>query len=270
MKYLVVAVVLLMTLSSFSQSINDYEYVIIPEQYSFAENVDEYQLNSLTQFLFNKFGFQSFRERDNKPFILKVNDCNVLYADVESNSSFLSTKLKVILKDCNDKVIFISEEGKSKNKDYKKSYHEALRSAFISIQELKYKYNGNTHENTKPDKDTAPKAQEVEVVEEVVTPKEEEVIVEVEEQEVVEVKEVSSIIGTYQSVDGFYKLVVVEDNLTIFEGKQKIGTAIINDNKKYEVLTTQFSGKGYFKNDTFIVDRIVKGVGVVQMIFSKN
>ncbi len=268
MKLPLIALLLLIHFSSFAQSVNDYQYVIIPEKYDFAKNIDEYQLNSLTQFLFNKYGFDSYRVRDEKPLGLTNGSCEALYADVESTSNYIVSRLKVVLRDCKGEIVYISEQGKSKHKDFKKSYHEALRNAFASIEELKYAYNGKSQENAKPEETVTSTEQEVEIVEEVITPTKEEIVVAIEEQEVVE--ESLSIVGKYQSADGFYTLVVAEDNLTIFEGNKKIGTAITNDNKAYEVLTTQFNGKGYFKNNTFIVDRVVKGIGVVQMIFSKK
>jgi len=273
MKLPLIAVLLLLHLTSFAQSVNDYQYVIVPEKYDFAKSIDEYQLNSLTQFLFNKYGFDAYRERDQKPFGLEKGGCNALYAKVESNSNFRISRLKVILEDCEGRIIFVSEEGRSKEKEYKRSYHEALRDAFTSIQELQYSYNGTSQEKKKEEETTAPKEQpkiqpETEI-NETVTSKPA-----VVDQAVTEVKEevgtITSAEGTYQSADGFYRLVVKEDNLTIFEGALKIGTAITNDNKTYEVLTTQFTGKGYFENNTFIVDRTVKGIGNVKMIFSKS
>lgn len=274
MKLPLIAVLLLIHFSSFAQSVNDYQYVIIPEKFDFARSIDEYQLNSLTQFLFNKYGFDSYRERDEKPFGLENGGCNALYANVESRSNFRISRLKVILEDCDGNVIFVSEEGRSKEKEYKKSYHEALRDAFISIQELQYSYNGTSQEKKKTTETTVGSKEESKEEpeadrEEVVTSKPavvEEAVEEVKE----EVETITSTEGTYQSADGFYTLVVKEDNLTIFEGKQKIGTAITNDNKTFEVLTTQFTGKGYFENNTFIVDRTVKGIGIVKMIFSKS
>ncbi|WP_299211557.1 hypothetical protein [uncultured Dokdonia sp.] len=270
MKLSLIALLLLIHVTSFAQSVQDYQYVIIPEKYDFAKNIDEYQLNSLTQFLFNKYGFEAYKERDEKPFGFEYGSCDALYADVESDSNFLVARLKVVLKDCEGQVVFTSEQGKSKEKDFKRAYHEALRKAFISIEELEYTYNGTSHEDTKSDETVTSKKPEIKIVEEQIKPKQEEAVKEIEEQVIVQIKEMSSITGSYQSADGFYTLVVTEDNLTIFEGTQKIGTAITNDNKMYEVLTTQFSGKGYFKNNTFIVDRVVKGIGVVQMIFSKS
>ncbi len=276
MKLPLIAFLLLIHFSSFAQSVNDYQYVIIPEKFDFAKNVDEYQLNSLTQFLFNKYGFDAYRERDEKPAGLENGSCNALYANVESDSNFRISRLQVILEDCNGNVVFVSEQGRSKEKEYKKSYHEALRDAFISIQELQYSYNGTSHEKKETAETTPPKEepkeeskeQPEEEIKEIITPQP--AVVEQAVTEVEEVETITSAEGTYQSADGFYTLVIKEDNLTILEGTQKIGTAITNDNKTYEVLTTQFTGKGYFENNTFIVDRTVKGIGIVKMIFSKS
>lgn len=267
MKYLVIATLLLLHFSSFAQSVHDYEYVVIPEQFSFAKSVDKYQLNSLTQFLFNKYGFEAYKVRDQKPPGFQIGDCNALYADVESESSFITAKLKVVLKDCNGEVVFISEKGKSKEKVYKKAYQEALRNAFLSIGELKYVYNGKTQEDTTTEVVTPTPVPEAK--KEVVVVKEEAPVKETVEVVVKEI-EITSILGAYQSADGFYRLVVEDDTITIYEGNTKIGTAIANDNNTYEVLTTQFSGKGKFDANTFVVDRVVKGIGVVKMIFSKS
>ena len=47
--------------SSFSQkSLSDYTYVVISEQFEFQNEKDKYQLNSLTKFLYNKYGLHAF------------------------------------------------------------------------------------------------------------------------------------------------------------------------------------------------------------------
>lgn len=273
MKLLLIAFLLLIHVSSFAQSVNEYQYVIVPEKFDFSNNIDEYQLNSLTQFLFNKYGFDAYRERDEKPSGLKSGSCNALYVDVESNSNFRVSRLQVILKDCDGKVIFVSVEGRSKEKEYKKSYHEALRGAFTSIQDLQYTYNETSHDKQQTTENVALKEvskEEPEAeIEETITEKPvviKETVSEIKE----EVETITSTEGTYQSADGFYNLVVKEGTFTVFEGTQKIGAAITNDTNTYEVLTTQFNGKGYFENNTFVVDRTIKGIGIVKMIFSKS
>ena len=44
------------------------------------------------------------------------------------------------LVDCYNNVIYLTEEGNSREKDYKRGYHEAIREAFEEIKTLNYKY----------------------------------------------------------------------------------------------------------------------------------
>ena len=126
---------------SYGQSVNDYKAVIIPLKYEFLKTDNQYRLNTLTKFNFNNAGFISFYATETVP--AEYNDrCSLLYADVEKESGFLITKLYVILKDCNGKVVFKSAVGKSKEKDYQKAYMDALNDAFQSVYDLQYKYSG--------------------------------------------------------------------------------------------------------------------------------
>ena len=60
MKNLFLLFVLLMSVTAFSQSINDYQYVIVPIKYDFLKENDKYRLNTLTKLLFQKYGFKSY------------------------------------------------------------------------------------------------------------------------------------------------------------------------------------------------------------------
>jgi hypothetical protein len=129
---------------SFSQSVNDYAAVMIPVKYDFLKNDNQYRLNTLTKFNLKKAGFEAFYTNESSPS--QYNDrCKLLYADVSKESGFMTTKLFITLKDCNSKVIFKSEIGKSREKDYEAAYSEALNMAFESVYALQYKYNGSTN-----------------------------------------------------------------------------------------------------------------------------
>ncbi len=128
------------------QSINDYKYIIVPEGYSAFKGDDAYQLNSLTKFLFKKFGFSVISQNDKLPDDLINNGCKGLITNVKKNSTLFNTKLTVELKDCNGLAVFTSSEGQSREKEYKKAYQEALRNAFKSIQNLNYKYSEKIEE----------------------------------------------------------------------------------------------------------------------------
>ncbi|TVZ56970.1 hypothetical protein OD91_2274 [Lutibacter sp. Hel_I_33_5] len=140
-KKITLSVLFVLSMNSFSQkTINNYKYIIVPNQFEFLKQEDQYQTSSLTKFLFNKKGFTTFLNNESFPEELSRNRCLALTVKLKRNSSFLSTKNKIELLDCNNKVVFTSQEGRSKNKDYKKAYHESIRKAFKSIEALNYKY----------------------------------------------------------------------------------------------------------------------------------
>ena len=56
-------IVLLFVLISgyaFSQSVNDYEYVIVPAKFDFFKKEDQFRLNNLTKLILLKYGFKAF------------------------------------------------------------------------------------------------------------------------------------------------------------------------------------------------------------------
>src|SRR5690606_11414868 len=141
MKKLLIIFSLIFTLNAFSQDLSKYNYVVVPEQFSFLKEADQYQLNSLTKFLFKKYGFETFMEGEEAYTNLSPDRCKGLYADVINDSGLFRTKLQVTLKDCRNQQVFISREGVSRQKDYGTAYQEALRGAFKSIEDLDYENN---------------------------------------------------------------------------------------------------------------------------------
>ncbi|AWG21364.1 hypothetical protein FFWV33_07405 [Flavobacterium faecale] len=128
--------------SIFAQSINDYAAVIVPTKFSFLSEENQYRLSTITKYNLEEAGFVGIYSNvnfaDQYP-----NRCSVLNLDVVKDSGFLSTKLYIEFKDCFGKVIYTSEVGKSKEKDFGEAYKEALNNAFESVKKLGYKYNGN-------------------------------------------------------------------------------------------------------------------------------
>lgn len=141
-KTVLLAGFILLSAFIFSQekSLNEYKYVVVPSEFSFLKKADQFQLNSLTKFLFNKYGFQTILDSEQMPKEAETNNCLVLRSNVLKEKSFLKTKLLVELKNCRGEVVYISREGTSREKDYKKAYHEALRDAFTSFNSVGYKY----------------------------------------------------------------------------------------------------------------------------------
>ena len=145
-KFLLIA--LITSVMGFSQTVNDYKGVIVPLRYDFLKSENQYRMSTMTKSNLNKAGFQAFYGNEVLPEGFG-DRCDLLYVDVKKDNAFLVTKLFVEFKDCYGKVIYTSEVGKSKEKDYELAYRECLNLAFVSINALHYKYNGKVSSSPK-------------------------------------------------------------------------------------------------------------------------
>ena len=140
-KFFTIILTCFIATSVFAQAnINNYKYVIVPNKFDFLKAKNEYQLNSLAKFLFNRYGFEVVMEGSDYPNDLVLNRCLALESDVIRESGLFKTKLKIELKDCNDKTLYTSPLGASREKDYKTAYNLALRDAFKHMEATSYKY----------------------------------------------------------------------------------------------------------------------------------
>ena len=124
-------------------NLNQYKYVSVPDRFDFLKTNDQYQMNSLTQFLLTKKGFTVLESIENYPSDLAANSCLLLDVNVEKIKGFLKTKLQVQFINCKKEVVFKSAIGTSKEKDFKMAYHQAIRAAFDSLEALNYNYEAS-------------------------------------------------------------------------------------------------------------------------------
>lgn len=124
------------------KDINNYKYIIVPKKFDFTNGEDQYQLNSLTKFLFNKYGFEAYFIDDDLPEDLQNDRCLALTSEVlKAKSGMFKTRLEFKLTDCFGSEVMTSKIGESRLKEYSKAYNEALREAFKTFQNLDYKYS---------------------------------------------------------------------------------------------------------------------------------
>ncbi|RCS27505.1 hypothetical protein DUT90_05160 [Polaribacter sp. WD7] len=122
--------------------INTYKYLVVEEKFDFLKKSDQYKTSSLTKFLLKKNGFQVFLENEKLPEEIIKNKCKSLSISVQDESNMLTVKSKIIFKDCYGKIVFSTDVGKSKQKEYQKAYQEAIRKAYNTISEdLQYSNN---------------------------------------------------------------------------------------------------------------------------------
>ncbi|MFP9098131.1 hypothetical protein ACLI09_03690 [Flavobacterium sp. RHBU_24] len=134
---------------SFAQieKINNYKYIIVPDTFEFLKETNKYNLNTLTRMMFEKAGFTVFMSNEQLPPELANNRCRALYGSLDSKSGMLRTKINIEIKDCYGTVLYTSEEGISREKDFQKAYYQSLREAAKSFYDAGYAYVGDAASN---------------------------------------------------------------------------------------------------------------------------
>ena len=130
--------------AAYAQSpLDSYKYIIVPKRFDFLRKENEYRVNSQTKYLFEKNGFTTLLKGQDYPDDLLANPCLGVEANVIDESNSFTSKVRVSLTNCQDQVVYTSEQGISKEKDYAKSYSLALNNAFKSIAQMGYQYDPN-------------------------------------------------------------------------------------------------------------------------------
>ena len=120
------------------KSINNYKFIVVPDQFYFLKKKDEYKTSSLTKFLLKQNGFIVVLNSEQYPKELRDNPCNGLNALVVDKSSMFKIKVEIELRDCSNRLLYTSEEGASRLKELKKGFQEAIRNAHASMNDLVY------------------------------------------------------------------------------------------------------------------------------------
>lgn len=210
----------------FSQkSLSDYAYVLVPQQFEFQRGTNQYQVNTLVRHLFREAGFNSIYDVELKG----LPRCDGLFADLIYDSSMFQTTFTVVLKDCNNNVVYLSDPGTSKEKDYRLGYHEAIRRAFRSIENLDVRQGDLDAFRESLEKKDAP----------IVTPQK----IEVKPATAPEIKIETSNLPTYTHDGVTYFLEAKNDGYVLY---RKRGEAILTDGT---LSKTSRSGMYLFNKD---------------------
>lgn len=122
-----------------SAQLNDYKYMVVPKKFDGFKKENQYQTSTVVKFLFERNGYTAVYA-DDLPLDLTKDRCLGLFVFLIDKSSMFTTKTILELRDCSGKVVFKTNEGRSKKKDYKASYNEALSQSFDTFKSISYTY----------------------------------------------------------------------------------------------------------------------------------
>ncbi|MDC6404838.1 MULTISPECIES: hypothetical protein [Maribacter] len=135
-------IVLTVSFSNFLSAqtdLNNYKYFVVPKRFEAFRKTNQYQTSTLVKYLLSEKGFNAVYD-DALPPDLASDRCLGIWVDLLDDSSMFTTKTTLVLKDCNGADIFETQQGKSKIKEYKSAYNEAIGEAMQSLDGVDYEY----------------------------------------------------------------------------------------------------------------------------------
>ncbi|MES2813076.1 MAG: hypothetical protein V4670_11450 [Bacteroidota bacterium] len=145
-KKLIILFILFISALGMAQSgLNDYNMAIIPAKFEFQREDNQYRINSTIKAFLKQKGFEVYLSSDVLPEGFIDYNCNKVFVKVVEDNSMFKTALKIEFKDCKNNVLFTTDFGESREKDYGKAYNEALLLTLKSFEKAKYKYSGKTY-----------------------------------------------------------------------------------------------------------------------------
>ncbi len=116
---------------------DNYKYIVVPKRFDGFKKENQYGTSTLVKYLLTQQGFNTVYDDFEE---LKTNPCLGAWVRLQDDSSLFSTKTTLFFEDCHGSSIFETAEGRSKIKQYKASYGEAIREAFFSLGGLSHNY----------------------------------------------------------------------------------------------------------------------------------
>lgn len=123
MKKMLLLLVVLFSTFTFAQNKTS---ILISRRYDFQKRDNAYNLNNMFKGILAS-SFNVYFDSDVLPEDIAQNKCNALTGILVENSNMFVTKMKFVIKDCQNNVVFESQEVKSREKDYQLAYDEVLR-----------------------------------------------------------------------------------------------------------------------------------------------
>lgn len=150
--------------------LNSYKYVIVPKRFETFKSVNQHNTSVLIKYLLSNEGFNVVYD-DAQPLELRTDPCLGLKTKLNNTSSLLSTRVVIDLVNCREELVFTTREGKSKKKDYKEAFAEAIEEAFTTFNGIQYNYQPKSNTSVSESSSQTPQGDIPEAIEVSADPK---------------------------------------------------------------------------------------------------
>lgn len=139
LKRLLIAGMLMLVSLPVQSQLDSYKYFIVPLDIEGFDTKNPYGISTLLKYLLQQDGFTAVYDEQMPAELLDKRCLGSTVKLVDLSNTFI-TRVALTFEDCNGAVVFRSKDGKSKIKEYKPAYEEAIREAFRSVNAIPYNY----------------------------------------------------------------------------------------------------------------------------------
>lgn len=147
MKKTFTLLLVLLSLGSFSQTINDYNKAIVPAKFAFQKEPNQYRVNLMVKTFLKQKGFEVYLDNE-APEGFNDYNCNKIFVNAVTDNAVFSTRIKFEFKDCKNNILFVTDFGESREKDLPVAYNAATLYALKSFDaKAFYKFSGKDYDD---------------------------------------------------------------------------------------------------------------------------
>lgn len=139
MKKAIITLIISVLLLPLHAQFDAFKYVVVPVQFEAFPQANQHKTSTLIKFYLEQYGYPAVYDLG-KSETLEASPCLGVYTQFNDDSNLFSTKVSLTFVDCEGKIVFETQEGRSKEKDYQKAYKEAIEQAFLSFNGKGYTY----------------------------------------------------------------------------------------------------------------------------------
>ena len=146
-KMISLSLCLLMAFGYLQAQFNDYKYIVVPTRFARFKIENQFQTSTMAKYHIAQNGFNVIY--DNAiPDDLREQRCLGLWVDLVDSSTLFVTKVQLDFKDCYGESVFVTNEGRTKIKDYKGAYATAIKQAAASLKGKEHNYVAKKEKKT--------------------------------------------------------------------------------------------------------------------------
>lgn len=133
MKKFTLLFICLLSIQVFSQK----PVILISNKYEFQKKPNTYNINNMLKAVLVSNNYEVYFDDEPLPAEVANNRCDVLTGVLLDKSNMFMTKIKLQIKDCQNMILFETDEVKSKDKDIQAGFIETIRLLSPELKKFK-------------------------------------------------------------------------------------------------------------------------------------